>query len=245
MESESSAAVLEQAEAPSTEAQPSVATEQAGDQPQPTDWRARIKEDPELAKVIQEEANRIFQKSRDRERRAQAKKLAQEVDTAPDTETRAAKAAELAKIVATEEDPEERDNAEFLTKARTAETAIARLRNTDEYADVWNKHGKAEMDRRWHQDPEAFADWIWEQVTDLRAERRARGKADTLSEAKATDIVNQRLRNLPTPMTGATGPNVNGMTLDRLLSLPHAERAKWKTEHKGEYDELVAALATT
>lgn len=244
MADESVGAVLEAAETPSTEAQPSEVVEQAADQPQPVDWRARYADDADLAKFVQEEANRLYQKNRDRERRAELKRMAQEAASAPDEETRAARAREVANRVAAEDDPEDVSNRAFTQKARTAETAIARLRNTDEYSAIWKQHGKAEMDRRWHADPEEFADWVWEQVTDLRAEKRAKAKAGPMTEAAAQDLANQRLRNLPTPMTGGAGPSVGGMSEERLLSLSHAERSKWKREHKSEYDELVAALAT-
>ena len=64
MPEESAAVVAASAEAASAEAQSSVDGDQAGESAQTIDWRARIKEDPELAKAVQEEANRLFQKTR-------------------------------------------------------------------------------------------------------------------------------------------------------------------------------------
>lgn len=240
---ESAVTMPEAVEAPSVEEQPSEVVEQAGDQSAPINWRQQYETDAALAKFVQEEANRLYQKSRDRERRAQARRLAAEVDSAPDESTKIARASELAKLVATEEHPDDKEMATFVAEARTAEPALAQLRNTDEYKELWETHGKADMDRRWHAGPEAFATWVWEQVTEMRVEKRAREKSKPLAEATAADIANQRLRNLPTPMTGAGGPSVGGMTLDRLLGLDHAERVAWKAGHKSEYDQLVALAA--
>lgn len=220
----------------SASTQPEAATES----PKSTDWQKAQHEDPTLKAYIDDAIARARASDRNKARRDKARAAVSSTDQAE-----AARAAlDVARDLAAEEVPEETNTAKWREKKDKVLPFLDRMTDTDEYADLWKKHGKAEMDKRFFDDPEKFADWVFNEVTEARVNKRADKRAMDLAKAMSAEQTSDALRNLPTPIGGSMGGNATGgMTLDRLMSMSAGERIKWKRENASQYDALVASLA--
>ena len=107
------------------------------------------------------------------------------------------------------------------------------------YVAIWNHHGKDVMDERIRSDPAGFIHWVNREIG--KAEGLAEGKKASagMAEARAEELAAERLRNLPTPLTG--GPTGAGLpSLESWESMSPTERQRFRKDRPGEYNQMAA-----
>lgn len=178
--------------------------------PEKVDWKAKAKEDADLSAFIKAEANRLKQRELARERRQSSVKRidkaleTQDFDGALDT------LKEVRTVLDVADEPDEDTPAfarpEWREKETAARPLIQRLTtgdNTELYAAVFARHGKAEMDKRYMADPEEFGNWLISEYIDHKAEQKAKKAAPVVAEALATEKVAAAMQGMPVPLNGA------------------------------------------
>lgn len=223
------------AESPTTESTPESSTPTT-ETPAKPDWRKLLREDEEAKKILEEESNRLAQKWRDRDKRQEKRSRANKAVETSDAEL----ALEIAGEVANEQDDDDVRQSDFLKKQQIATPILSRLARSPEYAEVYQREGKAAMDKRYAEDPDGFADWMLDQITDVRAAAKNKKTAPVLAEAMAEAQIAEALRNLPSPTIGAGG----GLGIGSYTQLTDEQRRDLKRtpEGRAKLDALTSRL---
>ena len=175
--------------------------------------RKRLKEllaeDPDLNADYQRELSKDVEK---RLKRANRRSLAKEAEIAaedPDV------AMEFSKKVKPLLDAEDEDDdtpvyqrAEWRAKHEASQPLLQVLttgENADLYAEVYAKHGRADMDKRFLADPEAFTNFLISEYIEQKAAQRAKKSVPAVAEAMATEKTAAAMQGLPTPLSGSAG----------------------------------------
>lgn len=231
-------------------------TQTEGEQPQeqeqaapkePVNWRQRQKEDAELNAHVQKEIAR----ARTRWQRQQLRNSARAVAEANDPEA----ALGLAQHFANQEDDDDDEDGtpgEYTNDPRKialieqAQPHIERLLRLENgratnpyYIALYQRVGGAEMDRRYAANPVEFANWVDDEIMDMRVSERVNKVGPSLAAAKATDDAHQRLRGMQTPLGGGTtGGTV--LTLEAYDRMTPAERRELGRKNPRAIDEMIA-----
>ena len=211
----------EPSSAPGTESQASGSPADAPEtttpsEPQPTDWKAKAKDDPDLARAIKDEANRLAQRIVAREQRKALRAQAAKAVENEDVDTAIA----IAGRVAAEQDEDDGDTPPALRRDFQEQDQRARAMLAEVYEDfadeskALHRTHKAEWDARYAKGPVAFARWVRQETLNARIEARAKTMANALAPAIAESKVNETLRSSPTPLTGGSGNGDDAAFID-------------------------------
>lgn len=207
------------------------------------DWRKEQRENADLNAYIQSE----IAKARARDERRALKSTAK---TAVETEN-VDVALDIARRIAAEPDEVDEDqqrSTAWQAKADKIAPHLERLLKLDATGQATNPYyvklhqsvGKAEMDRRYDEDPEAFFDWADDQIQDMKLDEKLKKVAPSMARAIASDQTAEALKGMPTPLTGGTGGS-GAVTVAQYNSDP-ALRAKLRSTPEGrkQIDEMMA-----
>lgn len=205
----------------------------------PTDWRAKQREDATLNAHIQSEIARVRARDDRRSLRATAK-TAVESENVND-------ALEVARRVASEVDEDEAHDTAWRTAANKVQPHLERLLKLDSSGQATDPHyvalhalvGKAEMDRRYDENPAAFVDWAEDKILDMRVEARMKKALPALAKGIASDAENAALRGVSTPLTGTAG--AGRLTSEQYNSDPALRKKLQSTpEGRKQIDAMMA-----
>lgn len=209
----------------------------------PTDWRAKQREDASLNAHIQAEIARS--KARD-DRRA----LRNTANTAVTTADAAA-AMEVSRRIAAEVDDEEVAVTAWRKSADKIQPLLERLLRIDStgqatdpfYVALHNAVGRAEMDRRYDEDPAAFYDWAEDQIAERKLDARLKKSTAALTAGIKSDAENAALKGAPAPLSGGGG-SPGTVSLDQYNSDAATRRKLQSTpEGRKQIDAMMARAA--
>lgn len=212
------------------------------------DWRQKQREDPDLNAYIQSQLARDRQK---RERQALKSTAKQAVET-ENVDT----ALEIARRIAAEPDELDEDSQRdqrWVTKANNIKPHLDRMLRMDATGQVTNPYyiklhqatGKAEMDRRYDADPEAFYDWAEDQIQEMKLDERVKKVAPGMAKAMAADATHAALQGVQSPLTGGTGGS-GSVSIDQYNS-DAALRARLRSTPDGikQINEMMRRASQT
>lgn len=214
-------------------------TEQQAPKTEKPDFRKLLSEDPEFNAEFQRQVSETLKK-RDR---AALRKQAKQADATQD----ATEALRVVKEVANEHDEDEAAEADWTTRAARVQPQLDRLFQQDGqgnstnpwYEKLYQKFGGAELEKRYHADPESFAHWADDEILELRISERARKDAVALARGMATEEANRQLQGMPVPLSGGQGGS-GPLTLARYEAMTFEQRQEIRTKNPRAIDEMIA-----
>lgn len=243
MAESASEAVSDDTEATSTEDESSDASTQTEEQKEEKrSLRQLIREDPAYNAEFQRELSRAIS----RRERAATREAARSATAAGDKDAAATVAARVAQEQ--DDDDDEGDHGwspEKLAKLERVRPQLELLMDLDEqnqahdewYIRVYERVGKADIDRRLNEDPQAFARWLRNETD----KERLKSLAPSLAGAIKADEDNARLRRAPAPLTGGAGGG-GSLTLSRYESMSPQERRDFAKKNPQAINDMVARL---
>lgn len=221
-----------QTESTATETTATSTPESTTEQSRP-DYRRLQREDPDLNAHIQRE----LAKARKSWERNQLRSTAKSAVETEDADT----ALKLAAQIASETDDEDEDSghtAQWSASAAKVRPHLDRMLRLDStgqvtnphYVALYNKVGKAEMDRRYAEDPEAFLDWASDQIDEIKFDATLKKRAPSLYQSGKADAENAALRNstnLP-PSTAGSAAQSDADFIKAYADGKSDDHARWQ-----------------
>jgi hypothetical protein len=235
----------------SSQTEPSTTESETGGTEQPPeqatvqeriDWRKKQREDAELNAHVQSEIAR----ARTRWQRQQLRATAQHAAQNEDADTAMA----VARHVAQEQDEPEEGEVRSVDWARAADRVqpqLERMLQLDSegratnpyYVQLHQKVGRAEMDKKYAEDPVQFVNWVDDQIMEMRVDEKLKKVAPALAGAMAQDDAHARLRGMPQPLGGSNSAN-GSLTLEMYEGMTFEQRQKLRQTNPRAIDDMIA-----
>jgi len=236
-----------QTEGASNQEQPQATTQPTEPPKETPDWRKRQREDAELNAHIQSE----IAKARTRWQRQQLRATAQHAAQNEDADS----ALHVARQIAQEQDePEEGEvrSADWARAADRVQPQLERLLQINKDGQATNPYyvrlhqqvGRAEMDKKYAEDPAGFVNWVDDQIMEMRVDEKLKKVAPALARGMATDEVHKQLRGMGTPLTGGAAGG-GALTLEKYSADPALRRKLQSTpEGRAQIDAMMSRASS-
>lgn len=207
------------------------------------DWKKLAREDLDLKAFIGDEANRIAQRQRDKDRKAELRRLAKEAVDAPDDNDAANKAFEVAKRLNSEPpDPEDAAAADHAQRAQRVAADLEESRTDPDYHALYEREGRAAMDARWQKDPIAFRQWVKAEMKAIGIQTAVDKALKALTKAAETEAQTKLLSTVGVPLSGGGLGGSTRLTPDTYAAMSSAERLALRRTNPAAIDEMMARL---
>ena len=210
------------------------------------DYRQLLRDDPDFNAFHQSELKKALNRIERQRLRATAK-------SATDNEDADAALHVARQIAAEQDEPDEGEaqSAAWMTAANRVQPQLERLLQLDKdgratnpyYVRLHQQIGRAEMDKKYAEDPVAFVGWVDDQIMEMRVDEKLKKVAPALARGMASDEVHKQLRGMGTPLTGGAN-GAGALTPDRYYSDPDLRKKLQSTaEGRKQIDDMMARAA--